>query len=111
MGKAEAEGDREQIALNARDLRYWSARRESAEVSVPDGESDVVRFGMTVQLKGADGKLVTWKITGEDEADVKHHRISYVSPMAVALFGKKQGAVISLNDREWEIVSLSSDAS
>ncbi len=111
MGKAEAAGDREQIALNARDLRYWSARRESAEVSVPDGESDVVRFGMTVQLKGADGKLVTWKITGEDEADVKHHKISHVSPMAAALFGKKHGEVISLNDREWEIVSLSSDAS
>ena len=111
MGIAEAEGDREQIALNVRDLRYWSARRETAEVSVPDGQSDVVRFGMTVQLKAQDGKLVTWKITGEDEADVKHHKISHVSPMAVALFGKKQGETISLNGQEWKIVSLSSDAS
>ncbi|MGO4832120.1 hypothetical protein AB4144_07460, partial [Rhizobiaceae sp. 2RAB30] len=36
FAKAEASGERERIALVSRDLRYWNARRESAEVSVPD---------------------------------------------------------------------------
>ena len=36
LAKAEAEGNRERIALVSRDLRYWNARRENAELSIPD---------------------------------------------------------------------------
>ncbi|MGB8819169.1 MAG: GreA/GreB family elongation factor [Rhizobiaceae bacterium] len=112
MAKAEAASDREHIALAARDLRYWSQRRETAELSVPEPDSDVVRFGMTVKLQSPDGKKsATWKITGEDEADAKHGKISHVSPMAVALFGKKAGDSITLNEHEWKIVSFGSDES
>ena len=76
LAKAESEKDREHIALASRDLRYWSHRRETAEVSEPDPDSDVVRFGMTVQLVSPDGtKKVSWRITGEDEADAKHGKI------------------------------------
>ncbi len=36
--------------------RYWSARRESAaELSVPEPDGDVVRFGMTVTIED-DGR-------------------------------------------------------
>jgi transcription elongation GreA/GreB family factor len=112
MAAAEAAGDREKIALAARDLRYWSQRRETAELSVPEADSDVVRFGMAVGLKSPDGKKsVTWKITGEDEADAKHGKISHVSPMAIALFGKSVGDRISLNEHDWEIASISTDDS
>ncbi len=110
MAKAEGAGEREQIALAARDLRYWSHRRETAELSIPEPDSDVIRFGMSVDLVSPDGKKkVTWKITGEDEADAKHGKISHVSPMAIALFGKKAGDAISLNDHEWVIASFESD--
>ncbi len=109
MAKAEADGDREHIAIAARDLRYWSHRRETAEVSLPEWDGDVIRFGMTVNLLASDGKQVTWKITGEDEADAKHGKISHVSPMALALFGKKVGDTISLNSHEWEVVSFAVD--
>src|SRR4029453_10000554 len=51
LARAEAEHDRERIALLSRDLRYWNARRESAEVSVPDPDSDGVRFGMNVTIE------------------------------------------------------------
>lgn len=112
MAKAEAEANREQIALAARDLRYWSHRRETAELSEPEPDSDVVRFGMTVSLKSEDGsKTAKWKITGEDEADAKHGKISHVSPMAIALFGKKEGDSATINGHEWEIVSFGSDMS
>src|SRR6185369_9952385 len=51
LARAEAEHDRERIALVSRNLRYWKARRENAELSVPDPTSDVVRFGMTVTIE------------------------------------------------------------
>ncbi|AZO55639.1 MAG: transcription elongation factor GreA [Mesorhizobium sp.] len=107
MAKAERKADRERIAVVSRDLRYWTARRESAELSVPEPGSDVVRFGMGVTLESDDGKKVHWKIVGEDEADPAKGSISHVSPMAVALFGKKVGDVASVNGKEWEIVKLS----
>ena len=109
MAKAEAAGEREQIALAARDLRYWSHRRETAELSLPESDGDVIRFGMTVNLVSSDGKPVTWKITGEDEADAKHGKISHASPMAIALFGKKAGDTISMNGHEWEVASFNVD--
>jgi len=107
LAKAERKADRERIAVVSRDLRYWTARRENAELSVPEPDSDVVRFGMGVTLEGDDGKKVHWKIVGEDEADPAKGTISHVSPMAVALFGKKIGDVAAVNGKEWEIVKLS----
>ncbi|ANN60161.1 transcription elongation factor [Mesorhizobium loti NZP2037] len=107
LAKAEKKADRERIAVVSRDLRYWTARRENAELSVPEPGSDVVRFGMGVTLEGDDGKKVHWKIVGEDEADPTKGSISHVSPMAVALFGKKVGDVAAVNGKEWEIVKLS----
>ena len=106
LAKAEAEGEREKIALISRDLRYWSARRESAEVSVPDPQSDVVRFGMSVTIEAENGTSHRWKIVGEDEADATKGKISHVSPMAVALFGKSVGDLVTVNGKEWEITRL-----
>ncbi|RVD73632.1 transcription elongation factor GreA [Mesorhizobium sp. M4A.F.Ca.ET.029.04.2.1] len=110
LGKAERRADRERIAVVSRDLRYWTARRESAELSVPEPGSEVVRFGMGVTLEGDDGKKVHWKIVGEDEADPSKGSISHVSPMAIALFGKKLGDIASVNGKEWEITKLSDKA-
>ncbi|TIU25999.1 MAG: transcription elongation factor, partial [Mesorhizobium sp.] len=108
--KAERRGDRERLAVVSRDLRYWTARRESAELSEPEPGSDVVRFGMGVTLEGDDGKKVHWRIVGEDEANPSKGSISHVSPMALALFGKKVGEVAAVNGKEWEIVKLSDKA-
>lgn len=106
LANAEAASDRERIALVSRDLRYWSARRENAEVSVPEPDSGVVRFGMSVTLEDEAGKTVTWKIVGEDEAEPAKGSISHVSPMALALFGKTIGDTVSVNGREWAVVGL-----
>jgi transcription elongation GreA/GreB family factor len=107
LARAEAETDRERIALISRDLRYWNARRETAELSIPDPESDVVRFGMTVTIEDENGKQHRWKIVGEDEADTSKGKISHASPMAAALFGKKVGDTAVVSGKEWEIVELS----
>ena len=103
---AEAEADREKIALVSRDLRYWTARRETAELSEPDPDGDVVRFGMSVTIEDDDGTAKTWRIVGEDEADAAHGTISHVSPMAQALFGKGVGAQVTVGGKACEIVGL-----
>ncbi|MGE0501500.1 MAG: transcription elongation factor GreA [Rhizobiaceae bacterium] len=106
FARAEGEGDRERMALAARDLRYWTARRETAEVSVPEPDSDVVRFGMTVAIEDEDGKQKKWKIVGEDEAEPSQGSISHVSPMAIALFGKRVGDAVMVSGREWGIIEI-----
>lgn len=106
LGEAERSSDRERIARASRDLRYWTARRETAEISVPEPGSEVVRFGMTVTLQAGDGKAHKWMIVGEDEADAAHGTISHVSPMAKALFGKGVGDEASVNGKEFEIVGI-----
>ena len=87
-------------------MRYWQARRETAELSVPDDGTDVVRFGMNVTLEDEDGNTRPWRIVGEDEADAARGKISHVSPLARALFGRRQGDAVSVNGKEWSIVAL-----
>lgn len=106
FAEAEKKQEREAMAIATRDLRYWQTRRESAELSVPEPDEKLVRFGMAVRLEGQDGKHVTWKIVGEDEADPHAGKISHVSPMAQAMFGKGVGETFELNGKEWEIVGL-----
>lgn len=106
LARAEAASDRQRIATLSRDLRYWMTRRETAEVSVPDPESAIVRFGMTVTIEGEDGRSRDWAIVGEDEADATQGSISHVSPMARALFGKGVGDVATVSGKDWEITSL-----
>ncbi len=105
LAEANVAGERSAVARISRDLRYWVARRETAEVSEPDPESDVVRFGMTVELEDLDGHSRTWTIVGEDEADPAKGMISHVAPVAIMLFGKPVGDVIRINGKDWEIVS------
>ena len=107
LAKAESASDRLRIATLSRDLRYWSARRENAELSEPNTDGDVVRFGMTVTIEDEAGKRKAWKIVGEDEADAAKGSVSHVSPMAQALFGKAAGEMAVVSGKEWEIVGLS----
>ena len=59
--------------------------------------STKVIFGSTVILVNLDdGKKVTYKLVGEDEADLKLGKISITSPLARALIGKDQDNVIEL---------------
>jgi transcription elongation GreA/GreB family factor len=106
LAKAESASDRLRIATLSRDLRYWSARRENAELSEPEPDGDVVRFGMTVTIEDEDGNRKAWKIVGEDEADAARGSVSHVSPMAQALFGKAAGEMAVVNGKEWEIVGM-----
>ena len=54
-----------------------------------------VIFGVTVGLVNLDtDEEVTYRIVGEDEADIKQGLISVTSPIARALIGKEEGDVV-----------------
>ena len=106
FSQAEKTQERVAVATHLRDLRYWTARRETAELSEPEAGSDVVRFGMSVTIEAEDGTRRTWRIVGEDEADAARGSVSHVSPMALALFGRRVGDVVTVAGREWEVVAM-----
>jgi transcription elongation GreA/GreB family factor len=105
-GEAQAAGDREALAKSGRDLRYWSARRASAQLVAPTAGGDGVRFGSKVTIVRRDGREQTFRIVGEDEADVATGSISYVSPLARALLGKRVGDVVRAGRDEAEITAV-----
>jgi transcription elongation GreA/GreB family factor len=103
---AEAGEDRSERARIGRDLRYWNARRGSAQVMpAPDG-NDRVQFGSTVTIDRDDGRRQTFRIVGEDEAAPERGTISHVSPLARALMGKGEGDTVHVAGGDAEIVGI-----
>ena len=93
------------MARATRDLRYWSARRATAQLveTEPEGR---VRFGGSVTIERDDGRTQTWRIVGEDEADPAKGSVSYVSPLAQAVLGKAVGDLAMVAGGEVEIVAV-----
>jgi transcription elongation GreA/GreB family factor len=103
---AQASSDRALIAAAAREIRYWSARRATAQVVPAPGDISEVRFGTTVTIVRDDGREQTFRIVGEDEADPAKGSISHVSPLAKAMIGKAVGEVVRAGKDEAEITSI-----
>ncbi|WP_333795561.1 transcription elongation factor GreA [Hyphomicrobium sp.] len=104
--EAQAAGDRAALNAAARDLRYWSARRASAELVPDPAESEEVRFGSRVTILRDDDRRQTYRIVGEDEADPSQGTVSYVSPIARALLGKSVGDTVQVGPGEVEIIAI-----
>jgi transcription elongation GreA/GreB family factor len=68
--------------------------------------ADVVRFGSTVVLQKPDGGRFEYRIVGEDEADPAHGSISYVSPIASRLIGRKVGDVAVVPEGDATILGI-----
>ena len=56
-----------------------------------------------------DGRVQTYRIVGEDEADPKTGSISFVSPVAKMLIGKTVGDIVEAAGQELEITAISYD--
>ncbi len=112
LARAEAEhaaaiaaDDASAIARAGREMRYWTARRGTAEVVPPPDDKNQVRFGSTVTIERDDGRH-TYRIVGEDEADPTHGTLAYVAPLARALAGKEVGDVVKVGESEAEIIAI-----
>ncbi len=70
-----------------------------------------VVFGATVVLEDCDSsERFTYQIVGEDEADIKHSKISVGSPLARGMIGKEEGDIAEVSApngvREYEIIEV-----
>jgi transcription elongation GreA/GreB family factor len=102
-----AASDKEAIARAARELRYWTARRNSALVQPAPTGSAEVQFGSAVNITRADGRRASWRIVGEDEADPARGLLSWASPLARAMMGKGAGEEIEAGAAEATITAIS----
>ena len=80
------------------------------DVTTVDAGGKVV-FGATVELYDVSNQAsITYRIVGEDEADISAGLISYTSPIARALIGKLEGDEVSFSapggDKHYEVVEV-----
>lgn len=110
---AEYHAAKEQQGMMEAKIRMLEAMISNAQIidvtTIPnDGK---VIFGATVVLIDLDNdKEVRYQIVGEDEADLKHNKISYKSPIARAIIGKfKEDEVVVVTpggELEYEIADV-----
>jgi transcription elongation GreA/GreB family factor len=103
---AQAAEDRAALAKARRDLRYWSARRASAQVAAAPDDKQQVHFGSTVTIERDDGRRQTFRIVGEDEADPARGTLSHAAPLARALFGKRVGDSVRAGHTEADVIAI-----
>ena len=97
---------REAVAAASRDMRYFSERLRTAQLTPDPVERHTVAFGFRATFARDDGRRQTFRIVGEDEADPRAGSISYVSPVARALTGKAVGDRVILGDHEIEVLAV-----
>ena len=107
---AEYHAAREQQSFNEGRIMEIEGKLSNAQVidvtTIP--KTGKVIFGTTIDLINIEtDETVTYRIVGEDEADVKNNLISVGSPIARALIGKEEGDVVTVKapggDIEYEI--------
>jgi transcription elongation factor GreA len=110
---AEYHAAKEQQALiEARIKNIESKLSDSQVIDVTQmTPSDKVIFGTTVLIEDlADSSSLTYKIVGEDEANIKEGKISVVSPVAKKLIGKHEGDEVRVETpggiKEYEIITV-----
>jgi transcription elongation GreA/GreB family factor len=106
FSRATAAADRGALARASRELRYWTARRATAEVSEPTPGVESVVFGTSVTLLREDDTQITLRIVGEDEADPASGRIAWTAPVARALLGGLPRDVRELPTGSVEILAI-----
>ena len=85
------------------------ARADVIDVSKLSGS--LIKFGATVTLSDEEtDEEQTFKIVGEDEADISSGRLSVTSPLARALIGKGEGDSVEVTTprgaKSYEVVTV-----
>jgi len=110
---AEYHAAREQHGFNEGRIQELEAKLANAQVIDIKKMQNTGRviFGTTVTVLRLDNEEeLTFQIVGEDEADIKQHKISYSAPLCKALMGKvvDDNAMVHTpdGDIEYEIVAV-----
>ena len=86
------------------------ARANVIDVTKIENNGKVI-FGATVNVLDLDlNKKITYKLVGQDEADIKKNLIFFKSPIGKALIGKDKGDMLSVNtpsgEKNFEILGV-----
>lgn len=85
-----------------RDIEAKLSKCQVIDISKINNEGKVI-FGSTVTLLNVDtSEEITYQIVGEDEADIKSHKISVTSPVARAMIGKMEGDEVTVQSPKGE---------
>ncbi|MFJ9994227.1 GreA/GreB family elongation factor [Pseudomonas putida] len=84
-------GDKQRLADTERDLRYFRARVQSAQVVPPATSQDKVQIGSRVRFVDEQDEEHSVQLVGEDQADAARGLINWGSPLGRALLGAGPG--------------------
>jgi transcription elongation factor GreA len=89
---AEYQEARELQAATEERIRKLEELVKHARIQTDNRKKDVVGFGSKVSImKDGSKDLHEYTIVGSEEADMREHKLSHVSPLGAALMGKKKG--------------------
>lgn len=99
------------IEARIKELEGKLSHVQVIDVTEIDARGKII-FGSTIELLDENtGKEITYRIVGEDEADIKVGLISFTSPIARALISKNEGDIIEFKapdgDRSYEVIEVS----
>ena len=86
------------------------ARANVIDVTKIENDGKII-FGSTVELQDLDAdKKITYKLVGQDEADIKKNLIFFKSPIGKALIGKNKGEMVTVitpsGEKNFEILDV-----
>ena len=86
------------------------ARANVIDVTKIENDGKVI-FGSTVKVQDLESnKQITYKLVGQDEADISKNLIFFKSPIGKALIGKNKGDIVSVStpsgERNFEIKNV-----
>lgn len=99
-----AKEKQQRLMHKAARLRDEVARART--IAAADVDTSEVSIGCQVRLEDADGQAIEYWIRGPWDADTDHGIISYQSPFAGALLGKKPGESVEVDGRPFKIASI-----
>ena len=113
--QAQAEGaDKQRLADTERDLRYFSARVQSAQVVPAANSTDKVQIGSRVRFVDEQDQEHVVQLVGEDEADAGRGLINWGSPLGRALLGAGPGDEVvwrrPAGDQSIEVIEIGIEA-
>jgi transcription elongation factor GreA len=86
------------------------ARANVIDVTKIDNEGKVI-FGSTVKVQDLEiNKKITYRLVGQDEADIKKNLVFFKSPIGKAFIGKNRGEMVTVKtpsgERNFEILDV-----
>jgi transcription elongation factor GreB len=91
---ADADARQELRRINARRQAIAETLAQADVVANADGATNEVRFGLFVTIRHEDGAEDEYRLVGLNEVDPESGLISWLSPLAQALLGRKAGDVV-----------------